>query len=104
MRTIKQLINEEKKVYIVLRTKAMQYRFMSDAEREGITFCDEVKATERMASDIMALLPDGHICYVGWVGCMCFAQGGDSVLRVDYEKYIDGRDAYWMYPPKAKLL
>ena len=94
MRTIRELINKEKKVYIVLRTKAMQYRFMSDADREGITFGDGVKATERIAGDIMALLPDGHICFVGWVGRLCFKQGGDSVVRVDYEKFIDGKDIY----------
>ena len=31
MRTIKELLKYGKKVYIVLPTKAMQYRFMSDA-------------------------------------------------------------------------
>ena len=29
MRTIKKLINTEKKVYILLKNKAIQYRFMS---------------------------------------------------------------------------
>ncbi len=36
MRTIRELISNEKKVYILLKSKAIQYRFMSDAEREGI--------------------------------------------------------------------
>lgn len=94
MRTMRALLQHKKKVYIVLRTKAIQYRFMSDANREGITFSDGVKATDRMASDIMALLPDGHICFVGWVGRLCFKQGGDTVLRVDYEKFIDGSKDY----------
>ena len=90
MRKIKELLQYGKKVYIVLPTKAMQYRFMSDADREGITFGDGIKATARIARDIMALLPDGHICFVGWVGRLCYKQGGDSVACVDYEKYIDG--------------
>lgn len=94
MRKIKELLQYGKKVYIVLPTKAIQYRFMSDADREGITFGDGVKATDRMAGDIMALLPGGHICFVGWVGRMCFKQGGDSVLRVDYERYINGANSY----------
>ena len=47
MRTIKELINNEKKVYILLKTKAIQYRFMGDAEREGITYGDKATATER---------------------------------------------------------
>jgi hypothetical protein len=53
MRTIKKLINTEKKVYILLKNKAIQYRFMSDAEREGITYGDNVKPTERKVDDIM---------------------------------------------------
>ncbi len=97
MRKIKELLQQGKKVYIVLPTKAMQYRFMSDADREGITFGDGVRAIDRMSSDIMALLPDGHICFVGWVGRMCFKQGGDSVLRVDYERYINGEKSYMIY-------
>ena len=94
MRTIKELLQYGKKVYLVLHTKAMQYRFMSDADREGITFSDGVRSTDRMAGDIMALLPSGHICFVGWVGRMCFKQGGNTVLRVDYEKYINAEDDY----------
>ena len=98
MRTIKELLKYGKKVSIVLPTKAMQYRFMSDADREAITFGDGINATERMASDIMALLPDGHICFVGWVGRMCYKQGGDAVLRIDYEKYVDGSPDYIIVP------
>lgn len=45
MRTIKELISNEKKVYILLKSKAIQYRFMSDAEREGIIYGDNVKPT-----------------------------------------------------------
>ena len=40
MRTIKELIGKEEKVYILLRTKAIRYRFMSDATLEGITYAD----------------------------------------------------------------
>ncbi len=94
MRTIKELINGEKKVYIFLRTKAIRYRFMSDAEREGITYGDKVKPTERQVDDIMALNPDGTICFIGLVGRICYHAGGDTVIRVDYERYIDGQEKY----------
>ena len=72
MRTIKKLINTEKKVYIFLKNRAIQYRFMSDAEREGITYGDNVKPTERKVDDIMALQPNGTICFLGWAGRMCY--------------------------------
>lgn len=94
MRTIKQLVGKEQKVYIVLKNKAIQYRFMSDAEYEGITFGDNVKPTERSIDDIMALRSDGTICYLGWAGRMCYHNRKRNILRVDYEKYISGEDNY----------
>ena len=94
MRTIKKLINTEKKVYILLKNKAIQYRFMSDAEREGITYGDNVKPTERKVGGIMALQPNGTICFLGWAGRMCYHYNKENVLRIDYERYIDGAENY----------
>ena len=94
MRTIRQLINSDKKVYIFLKNKAIQSRFMSDAEGEGITFGDNVKPTERHADDIMALNDTGTICFLGWAGRMCYHYGGNTAIRIDYEKYIDDADDY----------
>ena len=93
MRKIMELVNGEEKVYIYLKNKAVQYRFMGDAEREGITYTDGLKPTERNADDIMALMADGTICFVGWAGRMC-CHHSDEVKRVDYEKYIDGEEEY----------
>ena len=94
MRTIKNLINKEKKVYIFLRTKAIRYRFMSDAEREGITYGDGIKATDRIVEDIMALQPDGTICFLGWVGRLCYHHSKNTAIRIDYERYIDDDQVY----------
>ena len=94
MRTIRELINQEKKVYILLRTKAMQLRFMSDAEREGITFGDGVKPTERQVDDIMALYDNGTICFLGWAGRMSYHYNKSTIKRIDYEKYVDGKEDY----------
>ena len=94
MRTIRELVHQEKKVYILLRTKAMQLRFMSDAEREGITFGDGVKPTDRQVDDIMALHDDGTICFLGWAGRMSYHYNKANIKRIDYEKYIDGKEDY----------
>lgn len=94
MRTIRELIKEEKKVYIYLRNKATEYRFISDAEREGITFGDGVKPTKRPVDDIMALHDDGTICFLGWAGRMAYHYSKDTVKRIDYEKYINGETEY----------
>ena len=90
MRTIRELIKEEKKVYIYLCNKATEDRFISDAEREGITFGDGVKPTERPVDDIMALHDDGTICFLGWAGRMAYHYNKSAAKRIDYEKYING--------------
>ena len=69
-------------------------RFMSDAEREGITYGDNVNPTERKVDDIMALQPNGTICFLGWAGRMCYHYNKENVLRIDYERYIDGEENY----------
>lgn len=94
MRTIKELVKSEKKVYIFLRNKTIENRFMSDAEQEGITYGDGVKPTERPVDDIMALHDDGTICFLGWAGRMAYHYNKDTVKRIDYERYICGDDDY----------
>ena len=94
MRTIRELIGKEEKVYIVLRNKPIRFRFMADAAMEGITFGDGTPATDREADDIMALHPNGTICFLGWAGHMCYHHSEGRVLRIDYEKYISGAEDY----------
>ena len=94
MRTIRELIGKEEKVYILLRNKPIRYRFMADAAMEGITYGDGTPATDREVEDIMALTPDGTICFLGWAGHMCYHHSEGSVLRIDYERYISGAEDY----------
>lgn len=94
MRTIKELVSQEKRVYIFLRNAELQDRFMHDAEREGITFGDGVKPTERKADDKMALQADGTICFLGFAGRMSYHYSKNTVIRIDYEKYIAGAEDY----------
>ncbi len=96
MRTIRNLINQEKKVYIILHNKEMQYRFMSDAAREGITFGDGVKTTERDVDDIMVLQSDGTVCFLGWAGRMNYHYNKNKAICIDYEKYIEGASDYYL--------
>lgn len=98
MRTIRELIGKGDKVYILLRSKPLRYRFMADAALEGITYGDGVPATDREVDDIMALRSDGTICFLGWAGHMCYHYSEGSVLRIDYEKYISGAEDYITQP------
>lgn len=94
MRTVRELIHTEKKVYILLRNEATRECFVHDAEREGVTYGDKVPLSERSVDDIMALQSDGTICFLGAIGRMCFQANPENVLRVDYEKYVSGEDDF----------
>ena len=91
MRTI---IQKDTKVYIYLRNEAVRQRFSQDADNEGITFDDGKKVAERAVDDIMALLPGGTICFLGFVGRMCYGSGSADAVRIDYEKYANGEENY----------
>lgn len=90
MKNIKDLINNEKKVYILLKNKDIAKQFMADAETEGITFGDGSKPTDKAPDDIIALLPNGTICYVGFIGRM-YRNSGQCVC-VDYEEVLVTRN------------
>lgn len=92
-RSIKNLIpQKDEKVYILLKDEAIRHRFMSDADTAGITYENGTKASGREADDIMALFPNGTICFVGFAGRMNFQ--ASKVLRIDYEKYMNGKKDY----------
>ncbi len=85
---IRELIDSERTVYIVLRDRAAQYRFMGDAEREGITYTNGTKPTEQEAEEIMALHPDGTISFLGWAGRILYHNIKYTAPCVDYGEYI----------------
>ena len=94
MRTIKNLINENKKVYIFLKDEETRVLFSLDCEKEGITFSDKVPASKRKLQDVMALLPDSTICYIGFAGRMCYKNGGEGAIRIDYKDYKSENENY----------
>ncbi len=94
MRKIRDLMNPKKRVYIILNTKAMQYRFMSDAQREGITYPNNMPVTERMVEDVMSLHADATIYFLGWAGRVQYHSCKENRICVDYEKYVDGEEDY----------
>ena len=98
MRTIKQFINKTKKVYFFMKDEATCRSFFQAAEAEGISFC-ETPPTHKETSDIIALLPSGEICYVGWAGRMCYHNCKKGVVRIDYDRYSSGHCKYKIKKP-----
>lgn len=93
MRTIKSQLNQSNKVYFFMKNEDTCRRFYQDAEAEGITFGGS-NPTEKEPTDIIALLPNGEICYVGWAGHMCYYNCKEGVIKIDYNKYVQGEKDY----------
>ena len=98
MRKITNLLSLGGRVWVYLSSTALAKTFLKNAEDEGFTFGDGVKPTERQTSDIFALNPELTIHYVGYMGHLAFQSPdhfiGEPLTRVDYEKYLAGRDDY----------
>lgn len=84
MKTIESLINANKKVYVRMNTDEICRRFFAQAESEGFTFGGE-KPTEKHPSDLIAVLPDKTICYVGTFGRIASRSGAENVVVVKAE-------------------
>ena len=93
MRTIKQFISQTNKVYFYFKDTNRCKQFYQNAEAEGITFCG-TNPTDKEPTDLIALLPSGEICYVGWAGRMCYHNCKEGVVRIDYEKYVNNEPDY----------
>lgn len=91
-RTIENLkIKAVGKLYVSLKNESVAKRFLVDAEKEGYAF-GEIKPTKNHTSDLVAVLDEKQLAYVGTCGRI--AVGCNSVTTADYEKYKSGADDY----------
>ena len=107
-RTIKDLIRDGERTYVYLSDDETGKRFLQNAEKEGFTFGDGVKPTEREYATVMAIGADGTIGYVGAIGFTAFASGAakigkDFLVRIDYRKYICGEEGYSIKDARSAL-
>lgn len=80
------------RIYVYLATEDLRKLFLQDAEKEGFTFCDGVKPTEREADIIFAINNDMTINYVGFVGHMAYQVadkiGNQPLVKIDYREFL----------------
>lgn len=99
MRTIKELSQRDGRVYVYLSNVSVGEKFMEQAESEGFAFTDGAKPTERCYAEVMAVNKDMTINFVGANGRIAFGSGAkkignDDLIRVDFAKYVAGKDDY----------
>ena len=88
MKTITSLINANKKVYVRMSSDEICKAFFAQAEKEGFLF-GGVKPTAKDPSDIIAVLPDKTLCYVGTIGRIAAGSGAENVCVIDAEEILN---------------
>ena len=88
MKTITSLINTSKKVYVRMSSDEICNAFFAQAEKEGFLF-GGVKPTAKEPSDLIAVLPDRTICYVGTIGRIAAGSGAENVCVIDAEEILN---------------
>ena len=87
MKTITSLINANKKVYVSMSSDEICKAFFAQAENEGFLF-GGMKPTAKHPSDLIAVLSDKTLCYVGTIGRMAAGSGAENVCVIDAEEIL----------------
>ena len=87
MKTIESLINANKKVYVRMSSDEICKAFCAQAENEGFLF-GGMKPTAKHPSDLIAVLSDKTLCYVGTIGRMAAGSGAENVCVIDAEEIL----------------
>lgn len=93
MRTIKHFIGQANHIYFRMSSREVCKQFYEQASKEGLLF-GGINPTYKETADIVAPLPDGSLCYVGWASRMCYHNAHEGVIKIDYEKYMNGEAEY----------
>lgn len=103
MRTLDALRNAiAGKIYIYCKNETTAKEFLIDAEKEGYRF-GTIKPTDNKTDDIIALEENKQLSYVGFVGriaIQCNGSGNANLHIIDYAKYRDGEEDYYLQPEK----
>ena len=68
MQTIKEIMQQHEKSYIILKDSESRRRFVSDALKNGVLFTNASLPSLNKLDDIIVLYDNGIIARVGWAG------------------------------------
>lgn len=93
LRTLTELSQMEGRTYVYIENEELMQHFIQQAEKEGFTYCDGAKLTERFPAYVMALNPDKTINFVGMNGRTAWQTktktiGGVKFNQIRYKDYI----------------
>ncbi len=97
MRTLKEIAEEYKEVWIYCRGEELQIKFLEQMEKEGFLALNGQKPTELFHHTIYGFSDDMTMGYLsGMTWCYSARNPEDAHIRIDYEKYFyDESEIYY---------
>lgn len=87
-KTLEQLRNSvDGKLYIKFESAQQCRLFLKKAEDEGFMFAD-IKPTRNKTSNLIAVLCDKKLCYVGFIGHMALGCHSHKITCIPAEIYL----------------
>ena len=93
MRSLKSLIEKNKKVWFYCGTEAFQSRFLEQAEKEGFITMSGEKPTSLSLQHLYGISGEGTMGYIShFIWLKSFHADSKDILRIDYNRFISGEE------------
>ena len=94
MRSIRDLLKNDEKVWVYLDSSETWEKFVRMAVDEGFSF-GKLPADEWKSGYIAAVHSNGSMGHLPlFIWCMSFAKDMPSVRKADFKRYIEGEEEY----------
>ena len=103
MRSIRELLQDGKKVWFFLKDQETEHRFVGELNQLGAKYLNGAQVTAENCSPIMAVHPDlkvAHLMIMIWNASFSpsfdqhYVGDASKILKVDYAKFIAGHEDY----------
>ena len=103
MRTLKSLIEKNKKVWFYCGTEDLQKEFLEQSEKEGFVTMRGEKPSTLSLQRLYGINSEGTMGYISnFIWYISFKTGNKDILRIDYDRYISGENDYISHDPKMQ--
>lgn len=103
MRTLKSLIEKNKKVWFYCGTEDLQKRFLEQAEKEGFITMRGEEPTSLSLQRLYGINNEETMGYISnFIWYLSFQTGNKDILRIDYDRFISGEEDFTCHTPKMQ--
>ena len=103
MRTLKSLIEKNKKVWFYCETEDLQKEFLEQAEKEGFVTMRSENPTSLSLQRLYGINNEGTMGYISnFIWYLSFQTGNKDILRIDYDSFLSGKEDFICHAPKMQ--